>query len=336
MNYNLECHSTANPVSVMDPYYLQTDPETCDDPSAMVGTGGTPFTTTTVINTVDFQFQNLANAVETSFSFIGSDSPANNLHAIALLDQILRYSYPQPISAVDRDILAFAEEGFSEAIGHAFARNEVTEDDFSEGLLGEMALAKGTYDHLIAQASEGRDEFARLNHSLNRAQLYRACGLRHSSLDLLDSLLLWSSGSDSEYVESFRCLVQLELDVLDSLVLREDVPTLIVTCRMQSGIPKHDPKGPESISIYSNQLEVFPNPASGSFTIVFASTQPGTVSCIVTDLTGKIVTQTNQEPLLGNGTGYLTLTASELTPGLYVVELLTGDIRRSAKLVVTR
>lgn len=86
------------------------------------------------------------------------------------------------------------------------------------------------------------------------------------------------------------------------------------------------------VSDTKNSLKIFPNPAGESFTVEFESLSAnGKLS--ITDLTGRVV----MEKLVGtsgNGNQIMTISSANLSKGVYVLTLITGNEVRTGKVLV--
>ncbi|MFM8917191.1 MAG: T9SS type A sorting domain-containing protein, partial [Bacteroidota bacterium] len=87
----------------------------------------------------------------------------------------------------------------------------------------------------------------------------------------------------------------------------------------------------------ATEIQVYPNPNSGSFTTEFEVTQATEVELVLTDLSGKVlrVIRRNVEPGLYEDTELSN--GLDLTPGIYLVRFRDGDKpATTTKVVVTR
>ncbi|MFM8949274.1 MAG: T9SS type A sorting domain-containing protein, partial [Bacteroidota bacterium] len=87
----------------------------------------------------------------------------------------------------------------------------------------------------------------------------------------------------------------------------------------------------------ATEIQVYPNPNSGSFTTEFEVTQATEVELVLTDLSGKVlrIIRRNVEPGLYQDTELSN--GLDLTPGIYLVRFRDGDKpATTTKVVVTR
>lgn len=86
------------------------------------------------------------------------------------------------------------------------------------------------------------------------------------------------------------------------------------------------------VSDTKNSLKAYPNPAGESFTVEFESLSAnGKLS--ITDLTGRVI----MEKLVGtsgNGNQIMTISSANLSKGVYVLTLITGNEVRTGKVLV--
>ncbi|MBM3329661.1 MAG: T9SS type A sorting domain-containing protein [Calditrichaeota bacterium] len=88
---------------------------------------------------------------------------------------------------------------------------------------------------------------------------------------------------------------------------------------------------PERYALY----EPFPNPFNSATTIRFDLPEAGAVNVVIYDLRGQLVDQVVDGRLTA-GTHRVVWRAGELPAGVYVIRLSTGDLARSAKVVLIR
>lgn len=80
---------------------------------------------------------------------------------------------------------------------------------------------------------------------------------------------------------------------------------------------------------------VYPNPVATAAKMRISLAVPGDLSMRVTDLTGKTVAQTNYGTVTA-GSHDLNIDATKLNPGIYFVQVMSGNTVRTEKLVVQR
>ena len=86
----------------------------------------------------------------------------------------------------------------------------------------------------------------------------------------------------------------------------------------------------KSGSVQASTLQVYPNPTSGSFQLHLAAGAARTATVVLRDITGRVVL-TQTQPL--NGTD-LTIDASALKTGLYMVQVTTPETVQTGRVVV--
>lgn len=81
-------------------------------------------------------------------------------------------------------------------------------------------------------------------------------------------------------------------------------------------------------------LEIFPNPANGSFTVRWQSPQSGAAHLILRSLTGEVLAE--RDAVLEAGINELNWDTSRLAPGVYVLSLTTGTQQVVKNVLVAR
>ncbi len=93
------------------------------------------------------------------------------------------------------------------------------------------------------------------------------------------------------------------------------------------------PLGVNTLLSNENSIAVAPNPTSGEAYVVIKNNQNKTAKVIVTDITGKVVYQTQQS--INNTISKIQIPAASISvKGIYLVKVVTGDKTQTQKLVV--
>lgn len=93
------------------------------------------------------------------------------------------------------------------------------------------------------------------------------------------------------------------------------------------------PLGVNTLLGDNNNIAVAPNPTSGDAFVVIKNNQNNTASVIVTDITGKVVYQTQEG--INNGINRIQIPAATISvKGVYLVKVVTGEHTQTQKLVV--
>lgn len=85
-------------------------------------------------------------------------------------------------------------------------------------------------------------------------------------------------------------------------------------------------------TIISEDVTVYPNPASDNITLSYSLTEQAEVNVVVRDLTGKVVLAMNQG-LLGAGAYNLTIESASFAQGMYTVTLNANGATSTQKLI---
>ena len=80
-------------------------------------------------------------------------------------------------------------------------------------------------------------------------------------------------------------------------------------------------------------VDVYPNPSTGEFTVVLAGMQNEDILIEVCDLNGKVITREQRTHASGDVTVAMKVNAE---PGVYMVNISTGNKKTSERLVITR
>jgi hypothetical protein len=84
-----------------------------------------------------------------------------------------------------------------------------------------------------------------------------------------------------------------------------------------------------------NDLQVFPNPATDNITLMFSSNESTDVKITLSDLNGKIIIEEVKEKMLP-GSNSIVLQTGLLTPGVYFVQLMSGEESATRKIIISR
>ena len=291
------------------------------------------------ISTADYTSVLLHEAVEDALTFIGQDSTADNLEAINRLSQILTSALPAARDSLpvdDLELLRYAELGIVQAASNAFLNGETAPLEFDGELDGEIGMARSAFTYMISDYLSAEDTFSALENAVRLTQLYRMAGLRDSALSAIDDLLMWTSFETMDHVIRLRCLVQLEKDVLDSLVSPEDFEQQYMNCpgsySTKGRKPTVEPEKPHRSGIVS----LYPNPTSDMVTIDFHSTMDNVIQLRVIGLQGNNVLTLFSDKQIPSGSHNEQFSTATLPAGVYAVELIGTDFKDAAKLVVIR
>ena len=82
-----------------------------------------------------------------------------------------------------------------------------------------------------------------------------------------------------------------------------------------------------------SQLNIFPNPASESFTVDLALTNPEPITIVITDVNGKVMLSKKYE---ATGNLVTELTLDDAAPGLYFIRVQGTSVHYSKKLMWTK
>ena len=85
--------------------------------------------------------------------------------------------------------------------------------------------------------------------------------------------------------------------------------------------------------VANNAIRIYPNPANAFVKVVYNTPSASLVTINIFDLSGQLVKSTN----LGKqkaGEGEYSLPTNDMGAGSYLIQIVTGETRHSAKLVV--
>ncbi len=85
-------------------------------------------------------------------------------------------------------------------------------------------------------------------------------------------------------------------------------------------------------AIQSSSVSLFPNPSKGSVTLTFESKIAGEITVNVSNLIGQSVSSTSS--ILKKGANVMTLDLNNLSQGVYLVSLGTGENKITQKLII--
>ncbi len=88
----------------------------------------------------------------------------------------------------------------------------------------------------------------------------------------------------------------------------------------------------EATTIGSTIFSVYPNPANDHVTVTYSNTKEEAVTISLTDITGRLIFSTNTTSIIGDNQ-YLMNTA-EISKGIYMLTLRSGDAVLQSKLVI--
>jgi hypothetical protein len=123
-----------------------------------------------------------------------------------------------------------------------------------------------------------------------------------------------------QYYETVNMAVSWTIGELATTTLTGE--NLILTQGFQqpvgigTGLPRHELTG---------QIFVYPNPVQDQLNVRFDIERSGDYILEVQDVTGRIVSQTQQKPI--NPGGIIQLNTSTFSPGIYLLKVITTDGR---------
>jgi PKD repeat protein len=88
-------------------------------------------------------------------------------------------------------------------------------------------------------------------------------------------------------------------------------------------------------NVFAGKVAVYPNPASTSTTVEFALQQSANVSINITDLTGRVV-KSIESNSFASGSNKVTVETSELTNGIYFVQLVSEQGSKTTRLLISK
>ncbi|MBF9221400.1 phospholipase D-like domain-containing protein [Hymenobacter ruricola] len=172
----------------------------------------------------------------------------------------------------------------------------------------------------------------------NRMLLKRPSGIMHHKYLIVDAgnaqsdptIFLgshnWTNSADNENDEN--TLVIHDARIVNQYYqefatrISEQNATGVAVCRLALAT--------KNGTVQASTLQAYPNPTAGSFNLHLASTTARTATIVLRDATGRVVL-TQTQPLTGND---LTIDATSLKSGLYLVQVTTPEATQVSRVVV--
>jgi len=245
---------------------------TCTAPPPLFAGGDNSFASSTIINTQNYNNTTLPNAVTDAVNLIENN---NYYTASDRLFEILNYPLLST-SAADNYYLNKAYLYMKENMAYII-RDLVSDTALSaqNTLANHVGKLKSIQNNIIAQTQNDTNAYNRYYYaSLDKALLYRAIYDYDNALLNLNNILPWVKPTNADELNKWICLTQLEKDVLDSIVRKEDFFELKQLCEynVQLKIASNDTNDtlyneePEAdnvvISIDDPYITVTPNPVT--------------------------------------------------------------------------
>ena len=213
-------------------------------------------------------------------------------------------------------------------LGRALA-NQVTSRNIaacSDGLVNDTSGTAGFAFRLIKAGMGNRVLLKKTSGIMHHKTLIVDAGASQSDPTVFVGSHNWTASADTENDEN--TLVVHDAKVTNryyqeyaARIAEQNVPGVVV-CRLTLAT--------KSGSIQANTLQAYPNPTRGSFQLHLTGASARTATVVLRDVTGRVVMSQTQ-PL--NGTD-LTIDATSLKAGLYMVQVTTPDAVQTSRVVV--
>ena len=231
------------------------------------------------------------------------------------------------IASADND-LHFASMLITRAdLGRALA-NQVTTRNIaacSDGLVNDTSGTAGFAFRLIKVGMGNRVLLKNTRGIMHHKTLIVDAGANQSDPTVFVGSHNWTASADTENDEN--TLVVHDAKVTNRYYQEyaariADQAAGITVCRIALAT--------KAGSIQASTLQAYPNPARGSFQLHLASGTARTATVVLRDVTGRVVL-TQTQPLNGND---LTIDATTLKAGLYMVQVTTPEAVQTSRVVV--
>ena len=231
------------------------------------------------------------------------------------------------IASADND-LHFASMLITRAdLGRALA-NQVTTRNIaacSDGLVNDTSGTAGFAFRLIKVGMGNRVLLKNTRGIMHHKTLIVDAGANQSDPTVFVGSHNWTASADTENDEN--TLVVHDAKVTNRYYQEyaariADQAAGITVCRIALAT--------KAGSIQASTLQAYPNPTRGSFQLHLASGTARTATVVLRDVTGRVVL-TQTQPLNGND---LTIDATTLKAGLYMVQVTTPEAVQTSRVVV--
>ena len=310
----------------------------CSIPSGFSSGQDNTFSTSSPIYTPNYNNVSLSFALSNAVSLIES---GNYYVAADRLYEILNYPLLST-SAADNYYLNKAYLYMKQNMASIF-QNLISDTT----TVGQNTLANYTNKLRLIQnkiISQTQNDTSAYNHyyytSLDKALLYRAVYQYNNALSQLNNILLWVKTANIDEVNKWLCLTQLEKDVLDSIVRKEDFFELKQLCEsnMSLKIAPNSTNGSSQNDTLQNENEILntnllvqerayinvtPNPVTNQSVIETFIPEFEKQSVIkVLDMLGRTVSTLH----VTTAHSSITISNSSLKEGIYYFVLINDDV----------
>lgn len=201
---------------------------TCPNPTGFLLSGDNTFSSSSIINTTNYNNVSLSNALSDAVSLIEN---TQYFTASDRLYEILNYPFLST-SAADNYYLnkayLYMKENMAYILQVLVSDTTLTAQNTLANHVGKLKIIQ---NNLIAQTQNDTNAYNRYYYaSLDKALLYRAIYDYDNALLHLNNILTWVKPTNANELNKWICLTQLEKDVLDSIVRKEDFFELKKLC----------------------------------------------------------------------------------------------------------
>jgi len=311
---------------------------TCSAPPPLFAGGDNSFASTSVINTQNYNNISLSNAVA---DIVGLTESGNFYIASDRLYEILNYPLLSS-SAADNYYLnkayLYMKQNMASIIQTLVSDTAVTAQNTLSNYAGKLRIIQ---NKIINQSQNNAAAYNTYFYtSLDKALLYRALYQYDNALLNLNNILNWVTPAYTDEVNKWLCLTQLEKDVLDSIVRKEDFFELKQLCENMMSLKttpnstyddsQNDTLQNENDKLSANLtvheiafIKVTPNPLTNQSVIeTFIPEFEKQAVIKVLDMLGRPVCTFP----VANAHSRITISNSSLKEGVYYFVLIKDDV----------
>ncbi|MDD3877148.1 MAG: cellulase family glycosylhydrolase [Bacteroidales bacterium] len=332
--YNTDYTLIHNGICRRNEIYLSDNAPTYGVCSALLSLsmGDNSFAGSSVINTQNYNGITLSNALFDAVSLIEN---AQYYTASDRLFEILNYPLLSTSAADDyylNKAYLYMKQNMAYILQDLVSDTTITAQNTLANHVGHL---KHIQNNIIAQTQNDTNAYNRYYYaSLDKALLYRAIYDYDNALSHLNSITTWVKPQNTDELNKWICLTQLEKDVLDSIVRKEDFFELKHLCEnnMQLKIASNDSNDTlhneepvtdnVAISVDEPYITVTPNPVTNQSLInVYVPDLKDDVVIRIFDVLGTL----HSEIKINEIQSTIRISNTAFKDGIYQFVLLQGN-----------
>lgn len=211
----------------------------------------------------------------------------------------------------------------------AFGRASMEEDGLASGstLATEVMAVQQRAIDLVEDETETTDPYyySRFRYSMQLAETRWLVLDYTNAMALLNSMLTWTTGAETDAVNNAKCRIDYENDILDGTIALTSVDPGNYPCSTNviptAGAASASTRGLGALKALDEEgWSLYPNPAQHTLMLTLPPQADTRVALMVYDAKGRLVQQATQSI---NSQGVLQHSVADLPEGLYIIECKT-------------